>query len=126
MQWQVWWRVTGERHLQAHTVIEKRKQHLQFHTTRLKCQECSCPDACMMLQLLLVMCRGSSGGGSQERVTFKQLVKSPADMPSPDAKPEYHNAICTVANIEPQQSMYYQACPDNNRKASLCHTCQRY
>lgn len=63
------------------------------------------------------VCRGSSGGGgSQERVTLKQLVKSPADMPSPDAKPEYHNAICTVANIDPQQSMYYQACPDNNRK----------
>lgn len=64
-------------------------------------------------------CRGSSGGGgSQERVTLKELVKSPADMPSPDAKPEYYNAICTVANIDPQQSMYYQACPDNNRKVS--------
>ncbi|DBB18305.1 TPA: hypothetical protein ACH3X3_003260 [Trebouxia sp. C0006] len=65
----------------------------------------------------LANARGSSGGGgSQERVTLQQLVKSPADMPSPDAKPEYHNAICTVANIDPQQSMYYQACPDNNRK----------
>ena len=70
-------------------------------------------------------CRGSSGGGgSQERVTLKHLVKSPADLPSPDAKPEYHNAICTVANIDPQQSMYYQACPDNNRKvrSSLLQT----
>ncbi|KAA6426190.1 MAG: replication A 70 kDa DNA-binding subunit-like, partial [Trebouxia sp. A1-2] len=65
----------------------------------------------------LANARGSSsGGGSQERVTLQQLVKSPADMPRPDAKPEYHNAICTVANIDPQQSMYYQACPDNNRK----------
>ncbi len=52
-------------------------------------------------------------------MTLQQLVKSPADMPSPDAKPEYHNAICTVANIDPQQSMYYQACPDNNRKVSM-------
>ncbi|KAL3141009.1 hypothetical protein ABBQ32_005523 [Trebouxia sp. C0010 RCD-2024] len=65
----------------------------------------------------LANARGSSGGGgSQERVTFQQLTKSPAEMPSPDAKPEYHNATCTVANIDPQQSMYYQACPDNNRK----------
>ena len=52
-------------------------------------------------------------------MTLQQLVKSPADTPSPDAKPEYHNAICTVANIDPQQSMYYQACPDNNRKVSM-------
>ena len=47
---------------------------------------------------------------------LQQLLKAPADLPAPDAKPEYHNAVCTIANIDPQQSMYYQACPDNNRK----------
>ena len=47
-------------------------------------------------------------------------------MPSPDAKPEYHNAICTVANIDPQQSMYYQACPDNNRKVIHCNACAQW
>ena len=72
------------------------------------------------LWLAFLYCRGSSGGseGSQEKVTLKHMIKEPADMPSPDAKPEYFNAICTLANIDPQQSMYYQACSENNRKVS--------
>lgn len=119
---------------------ELRLQYTAAVVCELACQQsCDMHKACsndvlLCLHLLLlffflmkyplsldVTCRGSSGGGaSQERVTFKHLTKSPADMPSPDAKPEYHNAICTVANIDPQQNMYYQACPDNNRKVMMC------
>ena len=43
-------------------------------------------------------------------------------MPGVDAKPEYHTVTATVVLIDPAQSLYYQACPDNNRKVCM-HAC---
>lgn len=34
-----------------------------------------------------------------------------------DAKPEYASVAATIAAIDPAQALYYQACPENNRKA---------
>lgn len=40
----------------------------------------------------------------------------PTVLPSPDEKAAYHNAILTVAIIFPDQSFYYMAHPETNRK----------
>ena len=33
-----------------------------------------------------------------------------------DAKPEYASVAATIAAIDPAQALYYEACPENNRK----------
>ena len=43
------------------------------------------------------------------------------DLAPADAKPQWHTLVATVAQIDPNQSMYYEACPDNNRKACFWH-----
>ena len=62
-------------------------------------------------------CRQPGGRGPQERLTLAQLIVPKEDLPPADAKPQWHTLTATVAQIDPNQSMYYEACPDNNRKA---------
>ena len=62
-------------------------------------------------------CRQSGGRGAQERLTLAQLIVPKEDLPPADAKPQWHTLTATIAQIDPNQSMYYEACPDNNRKA---------
>ncbi|EIE20008.1 hypothetical protein COCSUDRAFT_19010 [Coccomyxa subellipsoidea C-169] len=57
-----------------------------------------------------------ASGGAAELQTFAQLRVGKEELPPADAKPQYHTVIATVANIDSQQSLYYEACPDNNRK----------
>ncbi len=42
-------------------------------------------------------------------------------MPGVDAKPEYYSIVATVAQIDPDTNLYYNACPENNRKVGLIH-----
>lgn len=68
---------------------------------------------------MLAGCRGSSGG-SRERTTLAVLQKSEEQLPAPDAKPEYHNIVATVTNIDADQTpLYYDAAPDTGRKVHL-------
>lgn len=60
-------------------------------------------------------CRGS--GGAPERATLAALRRERDLLPPADAKPEYASVVATVAAVDPAQTLYYQACPDNNRKA---------
>jgi replication factor A1 len=55
------------------------------------------------------------GGGtaSQRRDLATIRKEAPA---TPDAKPVYATVQVAVANINPEQSMWYLACPENNRK----------
>ncbi|KAK9902800.1 hypothetical protein WJX75_006399 [Coccomyxa subellipsoidea] len=55
-------------------------------------------------------------GGPPERQTFGDLHVPKEELPPADAKPQYHTIIATVAHIDAQQALYYEACPDNNRK----------
>ncbi|KAK9812826.1 hypothetical protein WJX72_004357 [[Myrmecia] bisecta] len=55
-------------------------------------------------------------GGARERDTVSSIVKSPDNLPPVDAKATYHTLALTVSLIDPGQSLYYPACPDNNRK----------
>lgn len=64
-----------------------------------------------------VLCR-SSGSGSSGHRQLKDVQKPQHELPAPDARPEYHTVTATVAMIDPDQSLYYQACPENNRKVS--------
>ncbi|KAK9851907.1 hypothetical protein WJX84_007818, partial [Apatococcus fuscideae] len=61
----------------------------------------------------------ASGEGRQgsTKATFKSIIKTDAaDIPAVDAKPEYHTVLATVAQIDPDINLYYNACPENNRK----------
>lgn len=62
-------------------------------------------------------CSGSGGGTA--RSTLKVIQKGPGELPSPDAKPEYFAVPGTVTFINPEQTMYYMAAPENNRKVTL-------
>ena len=45
------------------------------------------------------------------------MQKSEEQLPPPDAKPEYHNIVATVTNIDADQTpLYYDAAPDTGRK----------
>ncbi|KAK9828112.1 hypothetical protein WJX81_005736 [Elliptochloris bilobata] len=57
-----------------------------------------------------------SGGAAPERSTLAALRKEKDALQGADAKPEYASISATIAAIDPAQSLYYQACPDNNRK----------
>ena len=58
-----------------------------------------------------------SGRGGQDRITIAQLVVPKEELPPPDAKPQWHTLLATIAAIDPNQAMYYEANPENNRKA---------
>lgn len=58
---------------------------------------------------------GSGASARSARTPLGDIVKT-TNLPPVDAKPEYFNAVVTVAKIQDDQSMYYCACPDNNRK----------
>ena len=58
-----------------------------------------------------------SGRGGQERITIVQLIVPKEELPPPDAKPQWHTLLATIAAIDPNQAMYYEANPENNRKA---------
>jgi len=60
-------------------------------------------------------CRRGIGGGTQ-RATLQGIQKPPGALPPPDAKPEYFTCSGTVSFIRPDQTMYYMAAPENNRK----------
>ena len=69
-------------------------------------------------------CRSVSGEGRQgaQRSTFREIIKTDtADLPSVDSKPEYHTVLATVAQIDPDTNLYYNACPENNRKVCSHH-----
>ena len=68
----------------------------------------------------LTRCRGS-GGGTQ-RATLQGMQKERDALPPPDAKPEYFASTGTVTFINPDQTMYYMAAPENNRKVGVLHT----
>ena len=38
------------------------------------------------------------------------------ELPPADAKAQWHTLVAVIAQIDPNQAMYYEACPDNNRK----------
>lgn len=59
-----------------------------------------------------------SGGSAKGPCQLKDIKKEAHELPAPDAQPEYHNVTATVALIEPDQALYYAACPANNRKVS--------
>ncbi|KAK9794335.1 hypothetical protein WJX73_003860 [Symbiochloris irregularis] len=63
----------------------------------------------------LASARKGSGGSSKGHCQLKDIQKEAHEL-VPDAKPEYHNVTATVAMIDPSQTLYYQACPDNGRK----------
>lgn len=69
----------------------------------------------------LVVCRGAGRG--VDRLTFKDVVKAADELPSADAKPEYIDITATLMSIDPTQSLYYNACPDNNRKVAVPPLC---
>lgn len=54
-----------------------------------------------------------AGGASRRRDLSQIRKEAPA---TPDAKPVYTTVQVAVANINPDQSMWYLACPENNRK----------
>lgn len=58
---------------------------------------------------------GSGAAARSARTPLADIVKT-SNLPPVDAKPEYFTAVVTVAKIQDDQSMYYCACPDNNRK----------
>ena len=56
---------------------------------------------------------GANGGAPQRT----DLATVRADAPAtPDSKPVYSTVTAAVAAINPEQSMWYLACPENNRK----------
>ena len=62
-------------------------------------------------------CTHRSGGGAPERSTLAGLRKDKELLVVADAKPEYASVAATIAAVDPAQALYYQACPENNRKA---------
>mmetsp|Transcript_9088 Transcript_9088/g.30114 ORF Transcript_9088/g.30114 Transcript_9088/m.30114 type:complete len:351 (+) Transcript_9088:914-1966(+) len=61
--------------------------------------------------------RGSTGGNSRDsRKTFADIKVDDADLPSPDAKPEYPHIRGAISYIKPDQTMYYMAAPDGSNK----------
>lgn len=54
-----------------------------------------------------------------ERATFAELRVPKEELPPADSKPSYHTVVATVASIDAQQSLYYEACPENNRKVCI-------
>eukprot|EP00878_Enallax_costatus_P039208 GHUV01044768.1.p1 GENE.GHUV01044768.1~~GHUV01044768.1.p1 ORF type:complete len:587 (+),score=180.53 GHUV01044768.1:1086-2846(+) len=60
---------------------------------------------------------GASGAGPrQNKLQFLQEVVAEDNLPSPDAKPTYHDVIVNVMQIKEDQTMYYLANPDNGKK----------
>ena len=41
------------------------------------------------------------------------------ELPPTDAKPVYNTVVVTMAAIDPAQSLFYEACPANHRKACI-------
>ena len=83
-----------------------------------------CPPMPQMILDLTLWPNGRSSSGEGRpgagQATFKSIIRTdPADMPSVDAKPEYHTVIATVARI-PDSNLWYTACPENNRK--VCYS----
>ncbi len=58
---------------------------------------------------------GSNASNRNARTPLSAIIKT-TNLPPVDAKPEYFTSIVTVAKIQDEQSMYYCACPENNRK----------
>jgi hypothetical protein len=52
-------------------------------------------------------------------MTLAQLRLPKEELPPADAKPQWHTVVATVASIDPGQSLYYEACPENNRKVRV-------
>ena len=61
-------------------------------------------------------CARSGSGGGTKRATLQGIQKGPGELPSPDAKPEYFSCSGTVTFVNPDQTLYYMAAPENNRK----------
>lgn len=61
---------------------------------------------------------GPGGERRQARVVSLADVQPAAGavLPATDAKPEYHTVLATVAYINPEQTLYYLANPENGRK----------
>ena len=52
-----------------------------------------------------------------------QLHTPKDELPPAEAKPVFRNVLATVAAVDPAQSLYYEACPENNRKVwHICST----
>ena len=67
--------------------------------------------------------RGSGGG--TRRAMLQGIQKPKEELPSPDAKPEYFSVPGTVTFINPEQTMYYMAAPENSRKVGGEIVCSR-
>ncbi|KAF8058336.1 RPA1B [Scenedesmus sp. PABB004] len=60
---------------------------------------------------------GGGAGGRGSRLQFlDDVAAEEAAMPSPDAKPTYHDVIATVLQVRDDTTMYYLANPENNKK----------
>lgn len=44
------------------------------------------------------------------------VLQTEDNLPSPDAKPTYHDVIVNVMQVKEDQTMYYLANPDNGKK----------
>ena len=51
----------------------------------------------------------SGEGRRDERSLLKDIVKDTDELPSPDAKPEYHNVRCYIMKIDPEQTPFFYA-----------------
>lgn len=67
----------------------------------------------------LLSCRHTLHGQGAEVASLKQLRVPKEELPPTDAKPVYHTVVVTMAAIDPAQSLFYEACPANNRKACI-------
>ena len=56
-----------------------------------------------------------------ELATLVQLRVPKGELPPTDTKPMYRTVVATMAAIDPAQTLFYEACPANNRKACVHH-----
>ncbi|WIA41863.1 hypothetical protein OEZ86_009188 [Tetradesmus obliquus] len=59
---------------------------------------------------------GAGGGPRNNKLQFLSDVMVEEDIPSPDAKPTYHDVVVSVVQVQDSQTMYYLANPENGKK----------
>ena len=56
---------------------------------------------------------GLAGSGPRPRADLASLLPSPGEpLPPPEAKPEYATVVATLAAVDPEQTMWYAAAPE--------------
>ena len=59
---------------------------------------------------------GGSGSSRQDKLKFLSEVVIKENLPAPEDKPIYSNCLLSIARIDPEQTMYYLANPENGKK----------